>query len=195
MNIGTANGPAGSGDTPPSSDSGVHSLGEQWENMSTNSMDMESEQNEKPSYGGDTRELVSETSRPPNTEEGIRFDCPWTDCVLERKSDDISSVVIQREDREVEFNKLTICESEHSIVYSGTDGRNSDIAAMSDFSDDEDETQEEFRPGPRTGSDRDGSIEEESNLCDRQITNTVTAGMVGIPWIQMMQNIGPNSAA
>ena len=127
VNIGTANGPAGSGNTPPSSDSGVHSLGEQWENMSANSMDMESEENEKPSYGGDTRQLVSETSRHPNTEEGNRFDCPWTDCVLERKSDDISSVVIQREDREVEFNKLTICESEHSIVYSGTDGRNSDI--------------------------------------------------------------------
>ena len=99
VNIGTANGPAGSGDTPPSNDSGVHSLGEQWENMSTNSMDMESVQNEKPSYGGDTRQLVSETSRPPNTEEGIRFDCHWTDCVLERKSDDILSVAIQREDR------------------------------------------------------------------------------------------------
>ena len=36
VNIGTANGPADSRDTPPSSDSGVHSLGEQWENMSTN---------------------------------------------------------------------------------------------------------------------------------------------------------------
>ena len=33
---GTVNGPASSGDTPPSNDSGVHSLGEQWENMSTN---------------------------------------------------------------------------------------------------------------------------------------------------------------
>ena len=42
MNIGTANGPADARDTPPSSDSGVHSLGEQWENMSTNSMDTES---------------------------------------------------------------------------------------------------------------------------------------------------------
>ena len=58
VNIGTANGQAGSGDTPTSSDSGVHSLGEQWENMSINSMDMESEQNEKPSDGGDTRQLV-----------------------------------------------------------------------------------------------------------------------------------------
>ena len=51
LNIGTVNGPASSGDTPPSSDSSVHSLGEQWDNMSTNSMDMESEQNERPSYG------------------------------------------------------------------------------------------------------------------------------------------------
>ena len=157
--IGTANGQAGSGDTPPSSDSGVHSLGEQWENMSINSMDMELEQNEKPSYGGDTRQRVSETSRPLNT-------------VLERELDGVSSVIIQREDREVEYNKLTICDREHSIVYSGTDGRFSDIAAMSYFSDDE--THEEFRPGPRTGSDRDGTIEEESSLLDRPITNTVT---------------------
>ena len=34
------------------------------------------------------------------------------------------------------------------------------------FSDDEDEAQEEFRPGPRTGSDRVGPIEEDSSLCD-----------------------------
>ena len=174
VNIGIANGQAGSGDTPPSSDSGDYSLGEQWENMSINSMDMESEQNEKPSYGGDTRQLVSVTSRPLDTEEGIRFDCPSTDYVLERESDGVSSVIIQREDREVEFNKLTICDSEHSIVYSGTDGRFSDIAAMSDFSDDYDETHEEFRPGLQTESDRDGTIEEESSLCDRPITNTVT---------------------
>ena len=48
MKISTINGPASSGDTPPSSDSGIHSLGEQWENMSTNSIYMESEQNEIP---------------------------------------------------------------------------------------------------------------------------------------------------
>ena len=138
---GTVNGPASSGDTPPSSDSGVHSLGEQWENMSTNYMDMESEQNERPSYGGDTRRRV-----------------------------------IQRDDREVRFNKLTIYGSEHSMVHSGTDGRNSDIGALSDFSDDDEETEVEHQPGPQTGSDRDYSIEEESNLCDRPVTKTVTAG-------------------
>ena len=99
---------------------------------------------------------------------------------MERKSDDISSVVVQRDGSEVEFNKLTICENEHSIVYSGTDGRNSDIADMSDFSEDEDETQVEFRPEPRTGSDRDGSMVEQSCacVCDRPITNTVNKLMI-----------------
>ena len=44
------------------------------------------------------------------------------------------------------------------------------------FSDDDDGTQVEFRPGTPTGSDRDDSIKEDSSLCDRPITNTVTAG-------------------
>ena len=39
VNISIANSQTESTVTPPSSDSGVHSLGEQWENMSTNSMD------------------------------------------------------------------------------------------------------------------------------------------------------------
>ena len=39
LNTGTTNGPASSGNTPPSSDSGVHSWKEQWENMSENSTD------------------------------------------------------------------------------------------------------------------------------------------------------------
>ena len=79
MKIGTVNGPASSGDTPSSSDSGVHSLGEQWENMSTNSIDMESEQNERATYGSTMRPRVSDTSVPPNTEEGEDIDYPWTD--------------------------------------------------------------------------------------------------------------------
>ena len=96
-------------------------------------MDMESVQNEEPSYGGDTSQVATMNSRPPNTEEGVRVDCPGTVGVLERTSVDISSEAKQREDREVVFNNLTICESEQSIVYSGTDSRNSDIADMSDF--------------------------------------------------------------
>ena len=107
-NRGTINGPASSGDTPPSSDSGVHSLGEQWENMSTNSIDMESEQNKRPSYSNNTRRRVSDTSVSPNTGEGEDIDYPWTDSLLERESDDISSIVIQQNDRKVQFNKVTI---------------------------------------------------------------------------------------
>ena len=132
-------------------------------------MDLESEQTEITSYG---------TGGPPNDGEGNRVNSPWTDCVVERKSDDISSVVVQRDGSEVEFNKLTICENEHSIVYSGTDGRNSDIADMSDFSEDEDESQVESRPEPRTGSDCDGSMVEQSCVCDRPITNTVNKLMI-----------------
>ena len=117
--------------------------------MSTNSIDMISEQNERPSYGDTTRRRVSDTSIPPNTEERDTIDYPWTDCLLERKSDDISSVVIQRNDREVQFNKVTIYGSEHSMVHSGTDGRNSDIGALLDFSDDDEETGVEQRSACR----------------------------------------------
>ena len=51
MKIVTIHEPASLGDTPPSSDSGVHSLGEQWEKMSTSTIDMDSEQNERPISG------------------------------------------------------------------------------------------------------------------------------------------------
>ena len=54
VNISMANGPTDSSVTPPSSDSGVHSLGEQWENMSINSMNTGSIQTVKTFYGGDT---------------------------------------------------------------------------------------------------------------------------------------------
>ena len=56
MNIGTVHGQTGSCDTRPSSDSGVHSLEEQWENMSTESLDTTSEQTE-----GGPVQLDSET--------------------------------------------------------------------------------------------------------------------------------------
>ena len=51
VNISMVNGPTDSSVTPPSSDSGVHSLGEQWENMSTNSMNTGSIQTVKTFYG------------------------------------------------------------------------------------------------------------------------------------------------
>ena len=121
MKIGTINRPASLGDTPPSSDSGVHSLEEQWLNMSTNSMDLESEQNERPTYGSTMRRRVSDTRVPPNTEEDEDIDYPWTDRLLERESDENSSIDIQQNDRKFQFNEVTIYVSENSMVHSGTD--------------------------------------------------------------------------
>ena len=149
MKIGTISRTASLGDTPPSSDSGVHSWGEQWENMSTNSMDLESEQNERPTYGSTMRRRVSETRVPPNTEEDEDVDYPWTDRLLERESDENSSIDTQQNDRKFQFNEVTIYVSENSMVHSGTDSRNSDIGAMSDFSDDDEETGVEQLSGCR----------------------------------------------
>ena len=159
MKIGTINEPASLGDTPPSSDSGVHSLGEQWENMSTNSMDMESEQNERPTHGSTMKRRVSDTRVPPNTEEDEYIDYPWTDRLLNRKSDENSSIDIQQNDRKFQYNEVTIYVSEHSTVNSGTDGRNSNIGVLSDFSDDDEETWVEQLSGCRIpGCQCDGRI-------------------------------------
>ena len=85
------------------------------------------------------RRRVSDTCVPPNTEEDEDVDYPWTDRSLERESDENSSIDIQQNDRKIQFNKVTIYVSENSRVYSGTDSRNSDIGAISDFSDDDEE--------------------------------------------------------
>ena len=51
----TTDGLVSLGDTPPpSSDSGIHSLEEQWENMSLSTVDIESEQNGRPTNGSPT---------------------------------------------------------------------------------------------------------------------------------------------
>ena len=140
MKIGTINEPASLSDTPPSSDSGVHSLGEQWENMSTSSIDIESEQNERPTHGSVMGRHVSDSRVPPNTEEDEDINYPWTDCLLNEESDEKSSIDIQQNGRKNQYNDVTICEHENSSVNSGTDGVNSDIGALADFSDDDEET-------------------------------------------------------
>ena len=175
VNISTANGPTESRETPPSSDSGVHSLGEQWENMSTNSRDTVSVQNEEPSYGGNTSQVVSMYSRPQNTVEGVKVGCPETVYVVDKTLVDI--LPGPKENRTVVFNDWTSCGNERSIVYSGTDSRNSDIAAMSDFSDDEDSSRVESRPRTPTGCARVDSVKEESTLCDQPIADTTTEGV------------------
>ena len=65
MKIVTTDGPASLVDTPPSSDSGIHSWGEQWENMSISTADTEAEQNGRPRICSPTERRVSDTRVPP----------------------------------------------------------------------------------------------------------------------------------
>ena len=127
--------------TPPSSDSGVHSLGEQWENMSTDSMNTGSIQTVKTFYGGVVSQVDSKN----------------------------------QESRKVVFCSGTVCGRKDSMVYSTTDSQNSDIAAMSDFSDDENWPQGELQPSILTVSD--DSIKKELNSCDEPVPDMTTAGL------------------
>ena len=77
MNIGTAHGQTDPCDAPPSSDSGVHSLEEQWENMSTESLDTTSEQIE-----GGPEQLESENSGLMGTKTAVGIENVGMDCVL-----------------------------------------------------------------------------------------------------------------
>ena len=95
MKIVTTNEPASSVGTPPSSDSGIHSWGEQWENMSISTTDTEAEQNGRPRIGIPMGRHVSDTRVPPNTEEDQVITFPWMDCLLNRESDESSSLGIR----------------------------------------------------------------------------------------------------
>ena len=122
-------------------------------------MAMESEQNERPTHGSTIRRHVSDTRVPPNTEEDEDINYPWTDCLLKKESDENSSIDIQQNDRKFQYNEVTICVSENSTVNSGTDGRNSDIGVLSDFSDDDEETWVEQLSGCRIpGCQCDGRV-------------------------------------
>ena len=62
--------------------------------------------------------------------------------------------------KDVQYNDVTICEKENSSVNSGTDGGNSDIGVLADFSDDEEESQVEQFSGCRIpGCQCEGRIE------------------------------------
>ena len=161
VNTGVADGPTDSSVAPPSSDSGIHSLGEQWENMSANSMNTGSIQT-------------------VNT---------FND-----------SVVCQEDSKNQESHKLvfcrgTVCGEKDSMAYSTTDSQNSDIAAMSDFSDDEDESQGELWPKIRTECVSEDSIKEgRLMVSDRTLIRTRWE-LVLRPWTLTIRNIGPNSAS
>ena len=117
VNFDTNNGQSGSSVVSPSSDSGVHSLDEQWECMSTVSGNSDSIQSIITVYGG----VVCEADSPP---------------VLVRNVN-TRGVVSARGGTYGKHESMSDLSS---------NGRNSDIAAMSDFSEEEDEAWEEVGP-------------------------------------------------
>ena len=148
MNFGKINGQSESSVVSPSSDSGVHSLGEQWEYMSTCSGNSDSIQTIKTVYG----DVASQADSPQDT-------------------------------RGVVFSHEETYGERDSMSYLSTNGHNSDIAAMSDFSDEEDEPREEdgphedVQPNIRTDWVGDDTIKKESNSCDQSVLNTSTTGI------------------
>ena len=105
----------------PSSDSGVHSVDEQWECMSTYSGDSDSIQSVKTVYGG----VACQTDSP----------------VVTLRNMDTRGVI----------HPLKGPHGDHDSMSSlSTNGHNSDIADMGDFSDAEDEQWEEVEPSVRT---------------------------------------------
>ena len=138
MKLGPITEPESLGDNPPSSDSVVHSLGEQWENMSTSSIEMEPEQNDGPTNGIPRERNVSDNRVRPNTDKDGGINYPWTDFLLNEESDEKSLINIQQYGRNIQYNDATMCENDNSSVNSETDGVNSDIDTLTDFSNDDD---------------------------------------------------------
>ena len=126
--------------------------------MSTSSIDTASEQYNRPNHGNISGRRVSDSHVPPNTEEDEDINYPWTDCLLNKGLDDNVTIDIQNNDRRIQYNEVTICESEYSSMDSGTDGVNSDIGALVDFSDDDEEARVE-QPSGIPGCQCEGRIE------------------------------------
>ena len=128
--------------------------------MSTSSIDMGSEQYNRPTPGNVSGQRVRNSRVPPNTEEDEDIDYPWTDCLLNKGLNNNVYIIIQNKDGRIQYKKVTICKNESSSVDSGTDGVNSDIGALADFSDDDEETWMEQPSGCRIpGCQCEGRIE------------------------------------
>ena len=70
-----------------------------------------------------------------------------------------SSINIQEIGRKIQYNDMTRCENEFNSVNSGSDGVNSDIATLADFSDDNETWVEQLLGCPIPGCQCEGRIE------------------------------------
>ena len=129
VNIRTDNRLKDSRETSHSSDSGIHSWTEQWENMSEN-LTYSSLYHTVGSHREDSGRVSQlEFRAPPNTEDEEDSDYPDTDRLLTKKLGGCPSEGMYGEDGRISYSAVT----------GGGIERNADIAALSDFSDDSSE--------------------------------------------------------
>ena len=131
LNIGTFGRLANSVDATPSSDSGIHSWKEQWENMSELSTDDASGQPVRSGWSNSGRVHASDIRTHPNTEEEGDSDYHWRDRMVSRKLCGSSSDALYEEDGRCTYSTVSGVASE----------RYADIAVLSDFSDESEETE------------------------------------------------------
>ena len=131
LNIGTFGRLANSVDATPSSDSGIHSWKEQWENMSQLSSDDASGQPVRSDWSSSGRVHTSDIRTPPNTEEEGDSDYPWRDQMVSRKLCGSSSDALHEENDGCTY----------STVSGVASARYADIAVLSDFSDESEEAE------------------------------------------------------
>ena len=129
VNISTDNGLTNSRETSPSSDSGVHSWTEQWENMSENSTYSSLCHTDGSHREDSGRVSQLEFRAPPNTEDEDDSDYPDTDGLLAKKLGGCPSEGMYGKNGRIPYSAVT----------GGGSERNADIAALSDFSDDSSE--------------------------------------------------------
>ena len=140
VNISTDNRLTDSRETSPSSDSGVHSLTEQWENMSEN-LTYSSLYHTVGSHRGDSGRVSQLKFRaPPNTEDEEDSDYPDTNGLSARKLGGCPSEGMYGEAGRMPYSTVT----------GGGSETNADIAALSDFSDDSSELEVRQRLECRT---------------------------------------------
>ena len=131
LNIGTFGRVATSVGATPSSDSGIHSWKEQWENRSELSSDDALGQPVRSDWSSSERVHTSDIRTPPNTEEERDSDYPWRDRMVSRILCGSSSDALGEENNGCSYSTVSGVASE----------RYADIAVLSDFSDESDEAE------------------------------------------------------
>ena len=173
----------------PSSDSGVHSVDEQWECMSTFSGDSDSIQSVITVYGGVACQTDSPVVKLRNMETGgmiypLKGSHGGHDNVSSLSTNGHNSDIADMGDfsdeekeeweevgpsEDVQTEVRTICVDNNRVSSLSTNEHNSDIADMGDFSDEEEEQWEEIEPSEDVQADvRTDCVDNDaSSSCER----------------------------